>query len=34
MGAGEVPLREYLTPLLALDDKLVVGMRKGKLRAK
>ena len=34
MGAGETSLREYLTPLLALDDRLLVEMRKGKLHSK
>jgi len=28
MGAGEAPLREYLTPLLVLDDRLLIEMRK------
>ena len=30
MGAGETPLREYPTPLLALDDRLLIEMTKGK----
>jgi hypothetical protein len=34
MGAGEAPLREYLTPLLALDDRLLIKMRRGKLNSK
>jgi len=34
MGAGEAPLCEYLTPLLALDDRLLIEMRKGKPHSK
>jgi len=34
MEAGEAPSREYLTPLLALDDRLLLEMRKGKPHSK
>jgi hypothetical protein len=34
MGAGEALLPEYLAPLLALDDRLVVEMGKGRAHSK
>jgi hypothetical protein len=34
MEACEAPLREYLTPLLALDDRLSLEMRKGEPHSK
>jgi hypothetical protein len=34
MGAGGSPLHEYLTPLLTLDDRLLVEMIEGKLHSK